>query len=107
MDIFRTIAERRIEEAIQRGELDHLPLAGQPIPDDDRGIPDEERMAFRILKNAGVLPEELQLLKEVCELRARLARQTPDEAQRASLVRALNEKETQYHLLLERRRGRR
>ena len=49
------IAERKIEEALARGEFDNLPGAGRPLNLDDIDplLPEELRMAFRILKNAG------------------------------------------------------
>jgi len=47
------IAERKIEQAIARGELDNLPGAGRPLCDDiDPLLPPEARMAWRILRNA-------------------------------------------------------
>jgi hypothetical protein len=57
------IAERRIEEAIARGEFANLPGAGRPIDLDDCDpiMPPEARMAWRILKNAEVSPEQLVL----------------------------------------------
>ena len=53
------IAERRIEKAVSQGELDNLPGAGRPLElDDDALVPEDMRMAHRILKNADVpLPE--------------------------------------------------
>jgi hypothetical protein len=61
--MFDEIAERKIAEAIARGELDDLPGAGRPLElDDDRLIPGELRMAYRILKNAGYAPAEVQAL---------------------------------------------
>ena len=54
------IAERRIEDAIARGELDNLPCAGRPLDDDiDPLLPPEARMAWRILRNAEIQPAEL------------------------------------------------
>ena len=49
------LAERKIEEAIARGEFDNLPGAGRPLDldDEDPLWPEEVRMARRILKNAG------------------------------------------------------
>ena len=62
------IAETRICEAIERGELSGLPGEGRPLRlDDDSAIPEELRAAYRILKNAGFLPPELQLRKELRE----------------------------------------
>ena len=50
------LAERKIEEAIERGEFDDLPGAGQLLDLDDLDpmLPEELRMACRILKNAGM-----------------------------------------------------
>jgi hypothetical protein len=58
------IAERKIEEAIARGELDELPGAGQPLDLDDVDplLPEELRMAYRILRNAGMGPDDMDEL---------------------------------------------
>ncbi|HAM34212.1 MAG TPA: DUF1992 domain-containing protein [Deltaproteobacteria bacterium] len=64
------MAERRIQEAIERGEFDDLPGKGKPLDlgEDDRTVPAEHRMAYRILKNAGLLPPEVELHKEILRL---------------------------------------
>lgn len=64
------LAERKIVEALERGELDDLPGRGKPIPPEDclHFVPDEMRAAFRILKNAGYVPEEVRLLREAGDL---------------------------------------
>jgi len=55
MHALEWIAERRIEEAVSRGELDRLPNAGAPLDlYEDPLVPPEMRMAKRILKNADV-----------------------------------------------------
>ena len=53
------IAERKIADAVSQGELDNLPGGGRPLEfDDDALVPEDMRMAHRILKNADVpLPE--------------------------------------------------
>ena len=54
-------AERHIISAQEKGELDNLPGYGQPlILDDDTLVPAELRAGYRLLKNAGYLPPELQ-----------------------------------------------
>ena len=118
MDIFRKIAERKIEEAIERGELDDLPLRGRPIPEDMAGVPEEFRQlhpgapqargpefraAYRILKNANVLPEELQLMQEIRQLRARLRQPDLPPERRLELTRQLASRESHHNLLMERR----
>ena len=54
------LAERKIAEAVSRGEFDALPGAGRPLDlEDDALVPEELRMAYRILKNAGFTPKEV------------------------------------------------
>ena len=63
------IAEQKIAEAIARGELDDLPGHGSPLDlGDDALIPEEMRLAFRILKNAGFVPPEVATLNEIAQL---------------------------------------
>ena len=84
MNLLDQIAETRIQEAIERGELSDLPGAGKPLKlDDDSAIPEELRVAYRILKNAGFLPPELQLRKEVREVEQLLHQLPESERSRA------------------------
>lgn len=66
------IAEQRIAEAEQRGELSGLPGEGRPLVLDDlSGVPRELRPAYLMLKNAGFVPPELhtrRLIREVEDL---------------------------------------
>ena len=73
MFAFDVIAERRILQAIARGELDGLPGAGKPLAlDDDALVPAETRVANRILKNAGFVPAEMLERREIARLEALL-----------------------------------
>ena len=75
MDLLTQLAETRIREAIDRGELEHLPGEGRPLVlDDDRNVPEELRVAYRVLRNAGVLPPEIELRHEIASVEALLAR---------------------------------
>ena len=68
MTLLDQIAERHIRQAAQRGEFDDLRGTGRPLAlDDDALIPEELRAGYRLLKNAGYLPPELQLDKEIKE----------------------------------------
>ncbi len=83
------IAEQRILEAAARGDFDDLPGAGRPLDlDDDLLVPEDMRMAYRILKNAGFVPPEVQPLKEIGALE-RLIQSLDDGEQRALAVRKL------------------
>jgi hypothetical protein len=64
------IAEERIREAMARGEFANLPGAGKPLHlEDDAMVPEDLRVAYKILKNAGCIPPELELRKEILTLR--------------------------------------
>lgn len=65
------LAEQHIREAIEAGELDNLPGAGKALDlGTDALVPEELRAGFRLLKNAGYLPPELQLAKEIEDVEA-------------------------------------
>ena len=84
------LAERRIAEALARGELDDLPGAGRPLVlDDDALIPEELRVAYRILKNAGYVPPEVEPLRELQELE-RLLDASPDAVSRRQAMLKLD-----------------
>ena len=62
-------AERHILDAQRQGEFDNLPGSGHPlILDDDSHVPAELRAGYRMLKNAGCLPPELEQRKQAVEL---------------------------------------
>ena len=69
------LAEEHIEAAIRRGEFDALEGAGQPLVlEDDSLVPEELRVAYRLLRNAGCLPPEQQIRKEISEIEDLLGR---------------------------------
>ena len=84
------IAEERIREALSRGEFDDLPGRGKPLKlDDDRHIPDDLRMAYKVLKNADCLPPELELRKEIKTAEELLDAMT-DEGEKYRQLKKLN-----------------
>ena len=83
------LVEQRLSEAVSRGEFDALPGAGKPLAlDDDPLVPEELRLAYRILKNAGFVPPEVQSLCEIANLERFIA-DTADDAARAKAVKKL------------------
>lgn len=88
--IFQKIAEDRIREAVERGELDNLPGAGQPQNlEDDSNLPEELRIAYKVLKNAGFTPPELDLRKQIYQVEE-LLDDAPDEQSRYQAIKRLN-----------------
>lgn len=74
MNPLRELAEARIQEALERGDLEDLPGQGEPLRlDDDSGVPEHLRAAYRILKNANCVPPELAERQEIRRLEDLLA----------------------------------
>jgi len=84
------IAERRIREAQERGDFDDLPGTGVPLElDDDALVPQDLRVAHRILRNAGLLPPQLEPHREIREIEALLL-QVEDDDGRTRLLSRIN-----------------
>ncbi|CCG88801.1 DUF1992 domain-containing protein [Erwinia piriflorinigrans] len=69
MSLIDQLAEKHILAALHQGDLDNLPGTGHPLKlDDDSHVPEELRASYRILKNSGYLPPELEMRREAVEL---------------------------------------
>jgi Domain of unknown function (DUF1992) len=107
VQILTQIAEAKIAEAMERGDFDDLPGAGRPLELEDLSrVPAELRAAYKVLRNAEVLPPEVELRREIYSL-GRLIDLTADEEDRAHLRRRRRQLELHYAILVERRIGRR
>jgi hypothetical protein len=96
------IAEKKIREAIERGEFANLPGAGKPLRlEDDSMIPEDLRVAYKILKNAGCIPPELELRREIITLRD-LLRSIEDEDGKREKIRELNYKLMKLNIMARR-----
>jgi len=83
-------AERHISDAQRKGEFDNLPGNGEPLElEDDSHIAPELRAGYRLLKNAGCLPPELEQRKEAIELSDLLKGIRKDDPRHAELSRRL------------------
>lgn len=90
MLVLDQLAEQHIQQAVDNGELNDLPGAGQKLVlDDDSMIPEHLRMAHRILKNAGFTPPSVLDRKSINALSAELER-TDDETERRRIVGKMN-----------------
>ncbi len=69
MKILAELAERAIIEAQQRGDFEGLEGQGRPLPDhSDPFMPETLRMAYKVLKNSGYVPEAIQSQREIRSL---------------------------------------
>ena len=94
------IAEQKILEAIARGEFANLPGAGKPLRlEDDSMVPGELRISYKVLKNAGCIPPELELRKEIITLRD-LLRTVEDDGGKKDKYRELNYKLLKLNLMM-------
>jgi len=103
-----TIVESKIAQAQRDGVFDDLPGAGKPLElADDRLVPEDVRVAYRILKNAGYVPAELIELREAAHLRKLVASIAADhpERRRALAKLALLEAGLEMRNPLRERRG--
>ncbi|MEZ2583901.1 DnaJ family domain-containing protein [Kluyvera intermedia] len=83
-------AERHIADAQRKGEFDNLPGQGEPLTlDDDSFVPEELRVGFRLLKNAGCLPPEIELRKDAIALSDLLKGIRQDDARYQEIGRQL------------------
>jgi len=101
LNIFDRIVEDRIQEAIRNGEFNNLPSEGKPINLDYwASLPEGIRAGYMLLRNAGFVPEEVQLLKEIDELRDQLAGTSNQDAQ-IRISKKLEETKLKFNLISE------
>jgi GNAT superfamily N-acetyltransferase len=93
---------RHLREALASGELAAAKGFGQPLPPDEgwNATPEALRMPFKILKDAGYVPAEVELFHERAALSASLERCDSD-MERHELLRKLSELEQRIALRLE------
>lgn len=90
---------------MEQGAFDNLAGRGRPLQFEDLSrVPAELRMGFRLLRNAGCLPPELEARKEAARLGALIAA-TGDAEERTRLSSLRADAELRYQLLKERGRG--
>jgi hypothetical protein len=96
---FQKIIEKRIKDAQKRGEFDDLPGSGEPLTlEDDSQIPEDLRLAYKILKNADCLPPELELKKEIRKMEDMLE-DIPDEKEKYRHMKRINYKIMQLNMM--------
>ncbi|MEX0309769.1 MAG: DUF1992 domain-containing protein [Tateyamaria sp.] len=104
-DHFRELIERQIAKARMQGQLSGLDGEGNPLPDrpEEAHVDPAEAAGFRIMAQAGAVPEEIQIKKQIAALRARLA-QLSDPAERQTAMAELSQLDLRYNIAREARR---
>jgi hypothetical protein len=104
---FEKAVEAAIREAQERGDFDNLKGKGKPI---DLSAyfetPEDVRMAYSLLKNAGMAPTEVDLLGEIATLNERLST-TYEVKDRSRIQKMIREKQMQFNIMMERQKRQR
>jgi hypothetical protein len=94
--------EGAIRSAIERGEFDHLKGKGKPLDLKDYfDTPEDVRLGYAMLKNAGYVPDEVHLLNQINELVVKIKAEK-DAARKAELNKLLRDARLKYDLRMER-----
>jgi hypothetical protein len=106
MSFYRN-AEEKIKEAIANGEFENVRDKGKALDLDAYfATPEHLRVGYSMLKGAGIIPEELEVLKQIDSLKKSLNSCTSQIEKRA-IQRQLSEKITNFNMRMERfRKGR-
>ncbi len=100
--MFNKTVESLLQEAIARGEFDDLPNKGKPLDLTEYfNTPEELRVASSILKNAGVKPSEVELLRQIAELKNRLTR-CEDSGEQATIHARIETLQMEFSIAMER-----
>jgi len=99
---FDKLVESMIKEAQKRGEFDNLPGKGKPIDLTTYfETPEDVRVAQSVLKNAGMTSREVDLLKEIAELRHVLA-EVVNEKKKQEIHKEIEKRQVEFRLMMER-----
>ena len=95
-----------LRDAQRSGELQSAASWGKPLDlaDGYAQTPDELRMAFKALKDAGFVPPEVETMKQIAALREVIAA-APDAAEAEAMRRRVSELQQHLALRLEKLRS--
>ena len=82
--MFSRIVETIIQDAMRRGQFDGLAGTGGPI--DLRAYfetPEELRLAYSLLDQAGMVPREVELLREIADLTDAISTSSTEDERRS------------------------
>ncbi|MFY7975176.1 MAG: DUF1992 domain-containing protein [Rubrivivax sp.] len=97
---------RALAESERNGELKSAPSYGRPLDlgDGYDATPDELKMPMKMLKDAGIVPPEVETMREIAALRDQLAA-LPEGDERQALQRRMAERQQALALRLEKLRS--
>lgn len=87
---FEALVEERIKTAQEQGRFENLAGKGKPLVFEENHVPDELRMAHKILKNSGFLPPEVEIRKQMNTIHELMDQPGQTSADQAKLHKKLN-----------------
>lgn len=94
--------DNMIKAAIERGEFKNLEGEGKPIDLNAYfATPEDVRVGYSVLKSNDIVPEEIDRLKEIGELREKIKTCT-DDSELANLLKQLRDRELALAIIRER-----
>ncbi|CAM3194472.1 DnaJ family domain-containing protein [Sporolactobacillus spathodeae] len=103
MGLIELLAEERIQQGLREGLFENLPGKGKPQKfEDDSAVPADLRVGYKLLKNAGYLPEEVRLHKELVTLND-LLRCCTDPVEKERISGEIRAKRLQFNQMMETR----
>ncbi|BCB02446.1 DnaJ family domain-containing protein [Bacillus sp. KH172YL63] len=104
MDFSTIVSEHLIKKAYEDGDFKALPGFGKPLNlNDDVGVPEELKMAHRMMKNAGFSQEEMNVKREMLRIED-MIKVCDHDGERQELQQSLNEKMLKYNGMLSKKR---
>ncbi len=85
---YRHYIEEQISEAMSRGDFDNLAGTGKPLNLEDDHLAGDKTSAYRLLKQNGYAPPEIELLKEIRRENERVEQQMNRLRSRATVLRS-------------------
>ena len=98
---FDRIVEAILKDVMERGEFDNLPGRGKPIDLTEYfETPEEVRLANSVLKNAGMTSREVDLLREIAELK-QIREAVLEEKKKREVEKQIQQKQVEFSLMIE------
>ena len=99
---FNKFIEDQIQKGMSEGLFDNLKGAGKPLNLDEYfSTPEDLRLGYSVLKSGNILPPEIEMLREISDLKEQLAG-CKDEAERKKLNKLIQEKTLGFNMTMER-----
>ncbi|AST94191.1 MULTISPECIES: J-domain-containing protein [Sutcliffiella] len=100
---FSRLTDDRIRKAYEEGEFENLPGYGKKLQLEDlSNVPPEMRMAYKMMKNAGMM-EEQQVRSEI-EYIEDLIKNAHDDLEEQRLTQRLNEKLLRFNQIMDKKK---